>query len=87
MVLDLEDEGKDGRAKGRVVTELFQIAAVLPFGPDCHLDEAHQGEESHRQTLGHQGKAEPGAQLQEEETPSFTTHISILNKVVRSYSS
>lgn len=63
LLLNLEDEGKDGRAKGRVVAELFQIAAVLPFGPDGHLDEAHQGEERHRETLGHQGEAKPGAQL------------------------
>lgn len=42
-----EQEGDDGRAQGRVVTELLQIAAVLPLGPDCHLHKAHQREQCH----------------------------------------
>lgn len=36
---------------------------MLPLGPHSHLDEAHQGEEGHRQALGHQCEAKPGAQL------------------------
>lgn len=60
----LQDEGQDGGAQRRVVAELLQVAAVLPFGPHRHLDEAHQGEEGHWQALGHQREAEPGAQLQ-----------------------
>lgn len=63
----LQNERQDGRAERRVVAELLQVAAVLPFGPNGHLDETHQGEEGHRQTLGHQGEAEPRAQLWEEE--------------------
>lgn len=74
MVMDLQDEGQDGRAERRVVAELLQVAAVLPFGPDGHLNETHQGEEGHRQTLGHQGEAEPRAQLQEEQTASQITN-------------
>lgn len=46
---------------------------MLPFGPNGHLDETHQGEEGHRQTLGHQGEAEPRAQLWEEEVTTFIT--------------
>lgn len=59
----LQDERDDGGAERRVVTELLQVAAVLPFGPNGHLDETHQCEESHWQALGHQREAEPGAQL------------------------
>lgn len=44
---DSEQEGDDGHAQGRVVSELLQVAAVLALGPDGHLDEAHQGEEGH----------------------------------------
>lgn len=68
----LKEEGQDGRAEGRVVAELLQVAAVLPLGPHSHLDEAHQGEEGYRQALGHQGEAQPGAQLQEEEEGCYT---------------
>lgn len=64
--LPLQDEGQDGGAERRVVTKLLQVAAVLPFGPHRHLDETHNGEESHRQALGHEGEAKPGAQLQRE---------------------
>lgn len=60
----LEDEGQDGGAQGRVVAELLQVAAVLPLGPNGHLDETHQCEEGHRHALSHDGEAEPGAQLQ-----------------------
>lgn len=60
----LQDEGQDGGAQRRVVAELLQVTAVLPFGPHRHLDEAHQGEEGHRQALGHQREAEPRAELQ-----------------------
>lgn len=42
-----EQEGDDWHAQGRVVSELFQVAAVLALGPDGHLGEAHQGEEGH----------------------------------------
>lgn len=42
-----EQEGDDGHAQGRVVSELLQVAAVLALGPDGHLSEAHQGEEGH----------------------------------------
>lgn len=59
----LQDEGQDGGAEGRVIAELLQVAAVLPFGPHSHLDETHQCEEGHRQALGHQCEAQPGAQL------------------------
>lgn len=59
----LQDEGQDGGAERGVVAELLQVTAVLPFGPHGHLDETHQGEEGHRQTLGHQREAEPGAEL------------------------
>lgn len=59
----LQDEGQDGGAQRRVVAELLQVTAVLPFGPHRHLDEAHQGEEGHRQALGHQREAEPRAEL------------------------
>lgn len=45
---------------------------MLPLGPHSHLDETHQGEEGHRQALGHQCEAEPGAQLQEEEEGRYT---------------
>lgn len=62
----LQDEGQDGRAQRRVVAELLQVAAVLPLGPDGHLDEAHQREEGHRDALGHDGEAQPGAQLEED---------------------
>lgn len=62
----LQDERQDGRAERRVVAELLQVAAVLPLGPNGHLDEAHQSEEGHRQTLGHEGETKPGAQLQGE---------------------
>lgn len=60
----LQEEGQDGGAQWRVVAELLQVAAVLPLGPHRHLDEAHQGEEGHRQALGHQREAEPRAELQ-----------------------
>lgn len=60
---NLQDEGQDGGPQRRVIAELFQVAAVLPFGPHRHLDEAHQGEEGHWQTLGHQCEAEPRAEL------------------------
>lgn len=63
-VANLQDEGQDGGAQRRVVAEFLQVTAVFPFGPDCHLDEAHQGEEGHRQALGHQCEAEPRAKLQ-----------------------
>lgn len=68
----LQDEGQDGWAERRVVAELLQVAAVLPLGPHSHLDETHHGEEGHRQALGHQCEAEPGAQLQEEEEGRYT---------------
>lgn len=55
----LQDEGQDGGAQRRVVAELLQVTAVLPFGPHRHLDEAHQGEEGHWQALSHQREAEP----------------------------
>lgn len=42
-----EQEGDNGHAQGWVVTELLQVAAMLAFGPDSHLGEAHQGEEGH----------------------------------------
>lgn len=61
----LKDEGQDGRAQRRVITEFLQVAAVLPFGPNGHLDETHQCEEGHRHTLSHDREAQPGAQLQE----------------------
>lgn len=64
MVGHLQDEWQDGGAQRRVVAELLQVAAVLPFGPHSHLDEAHQGEEGHRQALGHQREAQPRAELQ-----------------------
>lgn len=64
----LQDEGQDGRTERRVVPELLQVAAVLPFGPHSHLDETHQGEESHRQALGHQSEPKPGAQLRQSTT-------------------
>lgn len=44
---NLEQEGDDGHAQGRVVSEFLQVAAVLALGPDGHLGEAHQGEEGH----------------------------------------
>lgn len=62
----LQDERQDGRAERRVVSELLQVAAVLPLCPNGHLDEAHQSKEGHWQTLGHEGETKPGAQLQEE---------------------
>lgn len=62
--IPLQDEGQDRRAEVGVVAELLEVAAVLPLGPHRHLDEAHYGEEGHRQTLGHHGEAKPGAQLQ-----------------------
>lgn len=55
----LQDEGKDGRAERGIVAELLQVAAVFPFRPHGHLNEAHQGEECHGQTLGHQSEAQP----------------------------
>lgn len=36
---------------------------MLALGPDSHLGEAHQGEEGHWDTLCHNGKANPGADL------------------------
>lgn len=59
----LQDERQDGRAERRVVSELLQVAAVLPLCPNGHLDEAHQSKEGHWQTLGHEGETKPGAQL------------------------
>lgn len=59
----LQDERQDGRTQRWVVTELLQVAAVFPFSPHGHLDEAHQCEEGHRQTLSHQGEAQPRPQL------------------------
>lgn len=61
----LKDKGQDGRAQGRVIPELLQVAAVLPLGPNSHLNESHQCEEGHRDALSHDGEAEPGAQLRE----------------------
>lgn len=61
----LKDEGQDGRAQWGVIPELLQVAAVLPFGPNSHLNESHQCEEGHWDTLGHDREAQPGAQLQE----------------------
>lgn len=40
---------------------------MLSLGPHGHLNETHQGEEGHGQTLSHQREAEPGAQLQQKE--------------------
>ena len=74
----LQDERQDGRAERRVVAELLQVAAVLPFGPNGHLDETHQSEEGHRQTLGHQSEAEPRTQLQEEEERLSETFLFLL---------
>lgn len=68
----LKDEGQDGWAERWVVSELLQVAAVLPLCPHGHLDETHHCEESHRQALGHQGEAQPGAQLQEEPERCYT---------------
>lgn len=59
----LQDEGQDGRAERGIVAELLQVAAVFSFGPHGHLNEAHQREEGHGQTLGHQSEAQPRAQL------------------------
>lgn len=53
---DSEQEGDDGHAQGRVVSELLQVAAVLALGPNGHLDEAHQREEGH--CRGEQGVRE-----------------------------
>lgn len=64
----LQDEGQDRRAELRIVTELLQVAAVLSFRPHGHLDETHQSEKRHRETLSHQCEAQPRAQL-------FYTHI------------
>lgn len=36
---------------------------MFPLRPHRHLDEAHQREEGHGQTLGHQSEAQPRAQL------------------------
>lgn len=73
----LEDEGQDGGAQRGVIAELLQVAAVLPLGPNGHLDEAHQREEGHRHALSHDREAEPGAQLQESQVsasaPEYTT--------------
>lgn len=66
-----EQEGDDGHAQGRVVSEFLQVAAVLALGPNGHLGEAHQGEEGHcRAEKGVRvgGMAWDGrAQLREEE--------------------
>lgn len=59
----LKNEGQDRRAELRIVAKLFQVAAVLSFCPHGHLDEAHQGEKRHRQTLSHQSEAQPRTQL------------------------
>lgn len=59
----LQDEGQDGRAESGVVTKLLQVAAVFSFRPHGHLNEAHQREGGHGQTLGHQSEAQPRAQL------------------------
>lgn len=59
----LQDEGEYGGAQGGIISELLQVAAVFSFGPHGHLDEGHQGEESHGHTLGHHCEAHPGAQL------------------------
>lgn len=61
----LKDEGQDGRAQWGVIPELLQVAAVLPLGPNSHLNESHQCEEGHWDALGHDREAQPGAQLQE----------------------
>lgn len=70
----LQDEGQDGGAQWRVVAELLQVTAVLPFGPHRHLNEAHQGEEGHWQALGHQREAEPRAELQGRHMTQVTFH-------------
>lgn len=59
----LQDEGQNGRAERGIVPKLLQVTAVFPLRPHRHLDEAHQREEGHGQTLGHQGEAQPRAQL------------------------
>lgn len=68
-----QHEGQDGGAEARVVSELLQVAAVLPLGPDHHLNEAHQGEERHGQALRHQREAHPGAHLQRQCTARSNT--------------
>lgn len=64
---NLKDKGQDGWPERRVIPEFLQVAAMLSLGPHGHLNETHQGEEGHGQTLSHQREAEPGAQLQQKE--------------------
>ena len=70
----LQDEGEDGGAQARILSELLQVAAVFAFGPHSHLEEGHEGEESHRHTLGHHCEANPGAQLGARRRAHTDTH-------------
>ena len=58
----LEQEG-DNRLSARIILELLFVVPVLAEGPDCHLVEAGQGEESGGEALGHHGEADPGPDL------------------------
>lgn len=58
----LDEEREDGLAP-RVLVELLAVVPVLAEGPHGHLEAAGQGEQERRQTLGHDGEGDPGADL------------------------
>ena len=58
----LNEEGEDGLTP-RIFVELLAVVPVLAEGPHGHLVGAGQGEQERRQTLGHDGERDPGADL------------------------
>jgi len=59
---DLDEEWDDGLALG-IILELFLVVPVLAQSPHGHLVSPCHGEEGSRQTLGHDGEADPGPDL------------------------
>ena len=43
--------------------EFIPVVPVFPESPHCHLVGSGQGEDTSRQTLGHQGETDPGTNL------------------------
>jgi len=59
----LEKERNDWFATTRIVLELADVVPVFALGPDGHLVEASQCEQSRWKTLSHDRESDPGRDL------------------------
>ena len=60
--MDLQNKWEDCLSSW-IVLELFLVVPVFAQGPDRHLISSSQGEDCHRETLSHDGEADPGSNL------------------------